>query len=156
MYKQLYVAANNVVYEGRVASAYKSSNLSPLLRHLLDNLPEFTVGNSNYKLNSFPNIINVDDKHQTITNGSSCNGAEVEIIESLIKQLKVNRKPASSIVILIRYHGSRRIHKRLPKRFIVQGVQSSAQVLEIGPVESSNQDVRVKYEADEELRHEIA
>ena len=76
---------------------------SPLLRHLLDNLPEFTAGDREYKVISFSNFIDVNGKHQTIPNGSSCNGVEVEVIESLVKQLKANGKPESSIAILTGY-----------------------------------------------------
>ena len=240
MHEQLYAAANAIVYDGRVASAYKTSDPSPFLRHLLGSLPEFTGGNKTYKLNSFSNFINVEGKHQTIPNGSSCNSAEVEVVENLVKQLKANGKPASSIAVLTGYlwqlenlqkaakkngwsdvrilsvdtsqgdefdiviislvkteGGSgfmggleranvavtrckearylvgnwdfwsqrpKNVGKALTtmysllnnmraKGFVVQGVQST---LELGPVESSNQDVRIKDEADEELRRKIA
>ena len=76
---------------------------SHFLGHLLGNLPEFTAGDRKYKLNSFSNFINVNGKHQTISNGSSCNSAEVEIIKSLTKQLKSNGKPESSFAILVGY-----------------------------------------------------
>lgn len=66
-------------------------------------MPEYKAGNKNYKLNSFLNFIDVEDKHQTIPNGSSCNSAEVEVVESLMKQLKANGKPASSIAVLTGY-----------------------------------------------------
>lgn len=42
------------------------------------------------------------------------------------------------------------------KEFVVQGVQSSAQALELGPVASPSQGVRVEDEDDEELRRKIA
>ena len=103
MHEELYAAANTVVYEGRVASAYKTSSPSPFLGQLLGSLPEFTVGNKTYKLNSFSNFIDVEGKHQTIPNGSSCNDAEVEVVEYLIKQLKANGKPESSIAVLTGY-----------------------------------------------------
>ena len=80
-----------------------TSNPSPILRHLLDNLPEFTTGDRTCKLNSFANSINVDGKHQTIPNGSSCNNAEVDVVESLVEQLKINGKPESSITISTGY-----------------------------------------------------
>lgn len=100
MYEELYAAINTVVYDSKVASAYKSSKPSPFLSHLLDNLPEFAAGDKTYKVNSFSNFINVDGKHQTIPTGSSCNGAEVDVIEKLVTQLKGNGKPESSIAIL--------------------------------------------------------
>ena len=240
MHEKLYAAANAVVYGGKVASAYKTSDPSPFLRHLLGNLPKFTVGNKTYKLNSFSNFINIEGKHQTIPNGSSCNKAEVEVVESMVKQLIANGKPASSIAILtgylwqlenlqkaarkngwsevrilsvdtsqgdefdiviislVRTEGgsgfmggleranvavtrckearyfvgdwdfwSQRpknvgqalttmyslLNNMRAKEFVVQGVQS---MLELGPVESSHQDVRIKDEADEELRRKIA
>ena len=103
MHEELYAAANTVVYEGKVASAYKTYKPSLFLSHLLDNLPKFTAGNKTYKLNSFANFIDVDGKHQTIPNGSSCNDAEVEVVESLVEQLKLNGKPESSIAILTGY-----------------------------------------------------
>ena len=80
-----------------------TSNPSPILRHLLDNLPEFTTGDRTYKLSKFANSINVDGKHQTIPNGSSCNDAEVEVVGSLVEQLKIDGKPESSITILTGY-----------------------------------------------------
>ena len=42
------------------------------------------------------------------------------------------------------------------KEFVVQGIQSSAQALELGPVASPSQDVRVEDQDDEELRRKIA
>ena len=103
MYEELYAAANTVVYDDKVASAYKISKPSPLLSYLLDKLPEFAAGGKTYKVNSFSNFTNVDGKHQTIPNGSSCNSAEVDVIEGLVNQLKGNGKPKSSIAILTGY-----------------------------------------------------
>ena len=103
MYEELYAAANTVVYDDKVASAYKIPKPSPLLSYLLDKLPEFAAGGKTYKVNSFSNLTNVDGKHQTIPNGSSCNSAEVDVIEGLVNQLKGNGKPKSSIAILTGY-----------------------------------------------------
>ena len=243
MHEELYAAVNTVVYEGKVASAYKTSKPSLFLSHLLDNLPKFTAGNRIYKLNSFANFIDVDGKHQTIPNGSSCNDAEVEVVESLVEQLKLNGKPESSIAILTGYLWQLENLKKAAKRngwsevqigsvdtsqgdefdiviislvktegrsgfmsgleranvavtrckearyfvgnwdfwsqrpknvsqeftimysllqnmqvegFVVQGVRSSAQALELGPVASPGQDVGIEDEDDEELRRKIA
>ena len=48
-------------------------------------------------------VRDVDGKHQTIPSGSSCKVEEVEVVESLVKQLQANGKPASSIAILTGY-----------------------------------------------------
>ena len=66
IHKQLCAAANTIVYKGKVALAYQTSNLSSFLSYLLNNLPEFTAGDKKYKVNSFSNFIDVDGKHQTI------------------------------------------------------------------------------------------
>ena len=63
MHKELYPAANIVVYEDKVASAYKTSKPSLFLSHLLNNLPKFTAGDRKYKLNLFINFININGKH---------------------------------------------------------------------------------------------
>ena len=62
MHEELYAAANTVVYQSKVASAYKTSQPSLFLSHLLNNLPEFTAGGKIYKLNSFANFINTLDQ----------------------------------------------------------------------------------------------
>lgn len=86
-----------------ISGTHLSSPKSPFLTHLVCNLPGFTAGNKDSKLNSFSNLTKIENKHQTIPKDSSCYSAEVEVVESQVKQSNANGKSASSISILTGY-----------------------------------------------------
>lgn len=104
-HEALFEPANRIIYEGKVKSAYKTENPSAFLGNLKRLLPKtFYAGEKMGRLLNYSNFIDVSHgKQETKKEGSSCNPAEVEVIEGMITLLLSLNCPASSIAILTGY-----------------------------------------------------
>ncbi|KAL8732748.1 MAG: hypothetical protein Q9166_002528 [cf. Caloplaca sp. 2 TL-2023] len=121
-HEKLYAAANQVIYEGKVDSEFKTEHPRPYLRGLLSSLPlKFSAKAKKYCLTSYSNFINIPhSEHKSKPQGSSCNDVswtlllhvfteaynlqdEVTVIEGLVDAFKSSGRPLNSIAIISGY-----------------------------------------------------
>ncbi|KAL9602483.1 MAG: hypothetical protein Q9219_001775 [cf. Caloplaca sp. 3 TL-2023] len=104
-HSRLNAAANHVIYDDKVSAFWDTAQPRPYLAHLLANMPlTFTADQRSYKLLSFSHFIDVSyGAHQSRPKGSSCNEAEVKVIQSLIKAFLSIGKPLETIAVVTGY-----------------------------------------------------
>lgn len=104
-HEDLFAAVNKIIYNGLVRSFYSTTTPRPVLQDLQQKLPvSFVSNDSQYTLTSFSHLVNVSHGLQESKfEGSSCNVAEVDTIEAMIKALIVKGISLNKVVIMSGY-----------------------------------------------------